>query len=95
MVGFILGYLVEIQGLESMNSKFNNFIKPHWKPPTQSFIKLNFDSIFNSHGHASWSRVIANIENGLIMGICTYPPQNINDAFVAEVRACEVAIQFA
>lgn len=95
MVGFILGYLAKIEGLESVHSKNIVLIKPYWKPSVQGFIKLNFGYAFNLQGRASWSGVIARNEEGLIMGACTYPHHNIGEAFVAEARACELAVKFA
>ncbi|MBA0575815.1 hypothetical protein Golob_024987, partial [Gossypium lobatum] len=43
----------------------------------------------------SISAVLARDSEGLIIGACTYPLEDVADAFVAEARACERALYFA
>ncbi|KAK5786457.1 hypothetical protein PVK06_041094 [Gossypium arboreum] len=43
----------------------------------------------------SIAAVLARNHEGKILGACTYPSQDIVNAFVAEARACERALSFA
>ncbi|KAH1032516.1 hypothetical protein J1N35_044690 [Gossypium stocksii] len=89
------GYLAEIEALEIVRYPRCSSTQIHWRPPDLDFIKVNFDSSFNLQEKTSISGIIARNERGLIMGAYTYPHINIADAFVAEARAYEQAIQFA
>lgn len=95
MVVFILGYLAEIESLDSAKNPNHAPSQSRWRPPNQGLIKINFDLAFNFHEKTSILGVIARNEDGLIMGACTYLHFNIVDAFVAEAWACKQPIRFA
>lgn len=79
----------------TLQSLSRPMIKGVWRPPSIGFIKLNFDASFHSVLKTSIAAVLARNHEGKILGACTYPSQDIVNAFVAEARACERALLFA
>lgn len=92
MVVFILGYLVEIEGLDSVNSSKIISAQSYQRSPGQGIIKINFDSTFNCQEKTSFSGVKARNKEGLIRGASTYSHLSVVNPFVAEALACEQAI---
>ncbi|KAA3467221.1 reverse transcriptase [Gossypium australe] len=75
--------------------KTRPMLKELWRPPNTGTVKLNFDASFQSVSRTSIAVVLARNSEGEILGACTYPFEDVVDAFVAEARACERALLFA
>lgn len=59
------------------------------------FIKLNFNTTFQSDSRTFTTTILARGSKGEIVGAETYLFEDVVDAFVAEARACERALLFA
>ncbi|KAK8587623.1 hypothetical protein V6N12_022108 [Hibiscus sabdariffa] len=66
-----------------------------WSPPAQGIIKFNFDTSLTIATKEAYPGVIARNSQGLIMDACVLHHSAVNDAFIAEARACEAAVNFA
>ncbi|KAL4272913.1 hypothetical protein GQ457_13G017030 [Hibiscus cannabinus] len=66
-----------------------------WSLPASGIIKINFDTSFLSSTKEAFSGIVARNSTGLIMAACIIPHSDVNDAFVAEAKACESAVLFA
>ncbi|KAK8661029.1 hypothetical protein V6N13_051931 [Hibiscus sabdariffa] len=66
-----------------------------WCPPAKGIIKLNFDASLNISTKSSISGVVARNSLGLIVVACAISHFGSDNAFVAEARACEDAINLA
>ncbi|KAK8694267.1 hypothetical protein V6N13_071821 [Hibiscus sabdariffa] len=68
---------------------------PKWSPPAANFIKINFGVHFISATSQSVSGALARDSLGRIVAACAYPHDWIADSFIAEAKACKVAVLFA
>ncbi|KAK8996033.1 hypothetical protein V6N11_076283 [Hibiscus sabdariffa] len=94
-VAFIQSHYVE---LEALNNFPRNQLVVHpgvWSPPTANIIKLNFDAHFISAINKFISSTIARNSLGQIIAACAYRHTSVADPFIAEVRACKMAVPFA
>ncbi|KAK8480350.1 hypothetical protein V6N11_036395 [Hibiscus sabdariffa] len=94
-IAFIRSLYAELEALN--NSPSNHLVAHHgvWSTPAANIIKLNFDAHFMSVINKSVSGIIARNSLGQIMGACAYPHTSIADPFIAEAKACEMAVSFA
>ncbi|XP_016729676.1 uncharacterized protein [Gossypium hirsutum] len=95
LVGFVQSYDQDLRFTIAKDLTTGMRQNSSWQPPQTGFIKLNFDASFENKSNCSISAVLARDFEGLVMGACTVPNDDITDAFVAEARACERALYFA
>ncbi|KAA3467448.1 reverse transcriptase [Gossypium australe] len=95
-VGFLKGYILELNNLrEILSFSFVSLVNETWKPPDPGFIKLNFDTAYYNDTKIAITVVLARNYEGKVVGAETYLFRVVNDAFVAEARACERALNMA
>lgn len=96
ILDFIRGYQQElVQCQEKLGVIYSPPLEKCWYPPGLGVIKVNFDTSFQSEAIISISAVVARNHRGEYIGAETYLFDDVADAFVAEVRACERAVIFA
>ncbi|MBA0722514.1 hypothetical protein Golax_003187, partial [Gossypium laxum] len=66
-----------------------------WKPPQDSWVKLNFDAAYKIQTKRSCLGFIIRNERGKVMGSGVTLHGNILDAFLAEARTCYQGLFFA
>ncbi|KAL4334864.1 hypothetical protein GQ457_07G036340 [Hibiscus cannabinus] len=94
ILAFIHAHIAEIQSVADINPP--PMPPPSsWSPPAPGIIKINFGTSFVSDKREAFTGIIARNSLGLIMAACILPLSAINDAFIAEAKACEAAITFA
>nr|KAK5846143.1 hypothetical protein PVK06_002414 [Gossypium arboreum] len=96
LLGFIRGYGQEISLCqEKLGVSCRSLPKEFWSPPDLGFIKLNFNTTFQSDSRTFTTTILARGSKGEIVGAETYLFEDVVDAFLAEARACERALLFA
>ncbi|KAG4211321.1 hypothetical protein ERO13_A02G096600v2, partial [Gossypium hirsutum] len=95
LLGFIRGYGQEISLCQELGVSCRSLPKEFWSPPDLGFIKLNFNTTFQSDSRTFTTTILARGSKGEIVGAETYLFEDVVDAFVAEARACERALLFA
>lgn len=95
LVGFIFGYLHEIEEISPVRVITVHSATDLEIPPDPGFIKINFDSSYNAKTHSAISGILAQNHLGQIMEACTYPVDHVAYAFIAEAWAWEQAVRFA
>ncbi|MBA0848907.1 hypothetical protein Goshw_008595 [Gossypium schwendimanii] len=66
-----------------------------WKPPQDSWVKLNFDAAYKVQSNKSCSGFIIRNEEGEVMGSGITLHSNVLDAGLAEALACYQGLLFA
>ncbi|KAA3468559.1 reverse transcriptase [Gossypium australe] len=94
IVRFIIGYLHELDGIRTNNSKNSNEIKK-WKCPPENRLKINFDRAFDGKNKASASGVVVRDSRGNVIISCAIIHRGVQTAFEAEALACRRATQIA
>ncbi|KAK8663631.1 hypothetical protein V6N13_083440 [Hibiscus sabdariffa] len=92
---FVLAHVAELDTVAALSLSSLPSVPPRWSPPASGIIKINFDTSFLSSTKEAFSGVFARNSTGLIMVACIISHPDVNDAFVAEAKACESAVLFA
>ncbi|MFQ6620593.1 hypothetical protein Gotur_000199 [Gossypium turneri] len=66
-----------------------------WRPPDYGFVKINFDASFIPGNNFALIAILARNHKGEVIEAVTYLVENVDDAFMAEARACERALILA
>lgn len=94
MVAFIRAYQTEIQPLDGVVKVNPIREKLKWLPPTDEYVKANFDTAYNTHSKKAVAGTVLRDNMGLILGASTYPFRNIDDPTTAEAVACRLSPWF-
>ncbi|KAK8556712.1 hypothetical protein V6N13_064724 [Hibiscus sabdariffa] len=89
---FILAHIPELDTVVDLCFPSLPSITSIWSPPAPGIIKFNFDTSFNSPTKEAFSGIIARNSSGLNMAVCLIHHSGINDAFIAEAKACESVV---
>ncbi|KAK8606422.1 hypothetical protein V6N13_030705 [Hibiscus sabdariffa] len=92
---FIRAHITELHFVAALSLPSMPTPSSSWSPPAQGIIKFNFDTALTIATKEAFSGVIARNSHGLIMAACVLHHFAVNDAFIAEVRTCEAAVNFA
>ncbi|KAL4366884.1 hypothetical protein GQ457_05G001920 [Hibiscus cannabinus] len=92
---FVLAHVAELDIVAALSLSSLPSVPSRWSLPASGIIKINFDTSFLSSTKEAISGIVARDSTGLIMAACIIPHSDVNDAFVAEVKACESAVLFA
>ncbi|KAL4284008.1 hypothetical protein GQ457_16G028620 [Hibiscus cannabinus] len=92
---FVLVHVVELDIVVALSLSSLPSVPSRWSLPASGIIKINFDTSFLSSTKEAFSGIVARNSTGLIMAACIIPHSDVNDAFVAEEKACESAVLFA
>ncbi|KAL4355028.1 hypothetical protein GQ457_06G021420 [Hibiscus cannabinus] len=92
---FVEAYIREQDTLGRMLPNAIPVRESYWQAPSESEIKFNFDSVFNSRSGSATTGVIGQNNRGMIMAACSFPHRDVVDAFAAEAYACKQAVLLA
>ncbi|KAL4311864.1 hypothetical protein GQ457_01G034310 [Hibiscus cannabinus] len=91
---FVLAHVAELDIVAALSLSSLPSVPSRWSLPASGIIKINFDTSFLSSTKEAFSGIVARNSTGLIMATCIIPHSDVNDAFVAEAKACESAVLF-
>ncbi|MBA0845521.1 hypothetical protein Goarm_022797 [Gossypium armourianum] len=96
LLGFIRGYERDL-GLVRENLYVSTALMRNevWRPPDYGFVKINFDASFIPGNNFALIAILARNHKGEVIEAVTYMVEDVDDAFVAEARACERALILA
>ncbi|KAK5784747.1 hypothetical protein PVK06_039276 [Gossypium arboreum] len=92
---FVIGYMRELKILEDFYPRNVTKETERWQPPTNRWVKVNFDGRFYNDLEASSSSIIIRDNKGLIMGATCNWNRNIPSEEVTEALEVLQAVQFA
>ncbi|MFQ6662341.1 hypothetical protein Gotur_030204, partial [Gossypium turneri] len=96
LLGFIRGYECDLGHVRENLCASTSFERNEvWRAPDYGFVKLNFDASFISGNNFAYIAILARNHKGEVIEAVTYLVENVDDAFVAEARACERALTLA
>lgn len=83
-MGFVRGYLLELDSLEALKLTPPTIDHTIWEPPAPGTVKVNCDASFQTSTRSSSSTNLVRNDMGQVMAACVYLHNNIPDAFTAE-----------
>ncbi|MBA0753339.1 hypothetical protein Gogos_021872, partial [Gossypium gossypioides] len=96
LLGFIRGYEQDLwfvqENLCLSSALLGNEL---WRPPDYDIIKVNFDASYLHVKKLTITAALARDYRGEVVEADTYLMEDVDDAFVAEARACERALRLA
>ncbi|KAK8683464.1 hypothetical protein V6N13_039524 [Hibiscus sabdariffa] len=95
VVSFIKNYVAEFEASQVVSYKPSLSSSSRWLPPSGNLIKVNFDTVFDSHMLSSSSGIVFRNHEGLLLAVAVYPHSHIPNPCVAEAQACLDAISLA
>lgn len=90
----ILGYLRELESLSLPREGAAAVGSPHWMPPADSWVRVNFDAGFYADLQAASAGIVVRNDIGLFMGSTCFWENHVPCLLFAEALACVKAIQF-
>ncbi|MFQ6620594.1 hypothetical protein Gotur_000199 [Gossypium turneri] len=96
LLGFIRGYKRDLGLVRENLCASTAFMRNEvWRPPDYGFVKINFDASFIPGNNFALIAILARNHKGEVIEAVTYLVENVDDAFMAEARACERALILA
>ncbi|KAK8653045.1 hypothetical protein V6N13_127065 [Hibiscus sabdariffa] len=91
---FVSAHIAKLNVIAALRLPSTTLSPSSWSSPASGIIKFNFDTAFILSKKEAFSGVIARNSPGLILAACILPHVVIDDAFIAEARACEAVVNF-
>ncbi|KAK8562148.1 hypothetical protein V6N12_049197 [Hibiscus sabdariffa] len=95
IITFIKAYCLEFSILSASIQRFPSVPLVHWEPPTEDFVKVNFDASFNLSSSETCYGVLVHDSHGLVMRACCRKSSCVPSSFAVEVLATIHAIEFS